>query len=180
VGLNRSVFLTFVLLTVPAFAGADVSGVPNFHEVNPQLYRGAQPSAQGFQSLAKLGIRTVLDLRESGGRSVAERREVEADGMLYISVPFNGLSAPTAEQIAKVLGVINDSGAGPVFIHCRRGADRTGTVVACYRVCHDHWENQKALSEAKSFGMSRLEKSMRNYVLHYQAPAQIQAITAVN
>jgi len=78
--------------------------------------------------------------------------------------------------IAKVLALFDDSSAGPVFVHCRRGADRTGTMLAVYRIVHDHWENAKALAEAKVFGMSWTERAMQSYILHYQAP-QVAALT---
>ena len=137
------------------------------------MYRGAQPTSAGFQNLATLGIKTVIDLREAGPRVDAEKRVVEAAGMRYVSIPFAGLSAPSDKQVAQVLALFDDPTAGPVFIHCLRGADRTGTVVACYRVVHDHWKNQDALIEAKSNGMSWLEKGMQHYVLGYQAPVAL-------
>jgi len=59
-----------------------------------------------------------------------------------------------------------------VFIHCRRGADRSGTVLACYRISHDHWENQKALKEAKTYGLSTFERAMRSFIQHFQ-PGQM-------
>jgi protein tyrosine/serine phosphatase len=51
----------------------------------------------------------------------------------------------------------------------KRGADRTGTVIACYRIAHNQWPNQEALDEARTFGMSWTERGMRNYVLYYEA-----------
>ncbi len=152
-------------------ASPDVSAVPNFHKINEQVYRGAQPSPQGFQNLARLGIKVVLDLREPGSRSDNERAVVQAAGMKYVSMPFRGFGAPTAEQMAQALSLLaaND---GPVFVHCRRGADRTGTVIACYRISHDHWQGTKALEEAKSCGMSWMERAMQRYVLSY-APATV-------
>jgi protein tyrosine/serine phosphatase len=66
-----------------------------------------------------------------------------------------------------VLALLNDESAGPVFIHCRRGNDRTGMIIACYRISHDHWENRKALDEAIANGMSWAEIAMRHYVLHF-------------
>ncbi|MBZ5724117.1 MAG: tyrosine-protein phosphatase [Acidobacteriia bacterium] len=148
-------------------AGSELSGVPNFHKVNDQVYRGAQPSAEGFRNLARLGVKTVIDLRS---RSASEQRKVEAAGMRYIAMPWSGYNAPTADQMSRLLALLHDSAAGPVFVHCRRGADRTGTAIACYRIMHDHWDNRKALTEAKSCGMSLTERLMQQFVLAFQAP----------
>jgi tyrosine-protein phosphatase SIW14 len=168
-------------LTIGLLPGAasaqDLSGLPNFHNVNSQIYRGAQPTPQGFQQLAHLGIKTVIDLREPGERSLAEKKIVEAAGMRYVSVPMQGFHTPSTEQITQVLSLFNNSSAGPVFVHCRRGADRTGTVVACYRISHDGWENTRALAEARSMGMSFLQRALQSYVLHYRPDRNVAAST---
>jgi len=162
--------ITILALAVSCFA-SEVPGVGNFHQVNDHVYRGAQPSPQGFESLAKLGVKTVIDLRGGTGRSNGEKKVVEAAGMRYINIPLDGLKAPSDAEVAKLLTMFDDSKTGPVFIHCRRGADRTGTICACYRISHDHWENDKALSEAKQFGMSWTERAMQWYVMHFGAAA---------
>jgi uncharacterized protein (TIGR01244 family) len=165
----------------PASAPAPVAGVGNFHQVNEHIYRGAQPTTAGFQSLAKLGVKTIIDLRETDGRSALEKKAVEANGMRYINIPLRGMSAPSPADVEKILALFNDNSAGPVFVHCRRGADRTGTVVACYRIAHDGWDNAKALSEAKANGMRWVEMAMERYVMKYRAPsAAVAAATAVN
>lgn len=168
--LVTPLFASFLVCS-PMFAAQpqQVAGVGNFHQLNQSVYRGAQPSAQGFQNLAKLGIKTIIDLRGTNGRSLTEKKEVEAAGMRYVNIPLSGHFAPSAEEVTKLLSLMNDQSAGPVFVHCRRGADRTGTIIACYRISHDHWENQKALQEAKSKGMSWTEISMKHYVLGYRA-----------
>jgi protein tyrosine/serine phosphatase len=166
------------ILSGAAFAQVP-AGVGNFHQVNDRLYRGAQPTAAGFENLAKLGVKTVIDLCESGSRSRAERKIVESAGMRYIGIPFSGHAAPTREQLSRVLAVFDDPAAGPLFVHCRRGADRTGTVVACYRVGHDHWANSQALAEAKADGMSWMEVAMQHFVLRYQPPVQVAAGAAM-
>ena len=140
----------------------------NFHQVNDHVYRGAQPTDDGFKSLAKLGVKTVIDLRETDSRSAAEKKVVEGSGMRYINIPMQGMSAPSQADVAKVMALFDDPSAGPVFVHCRRGADRTGTVVACYRIAHDGWDNAKALREAKTDGMSWVEVAMQHYVMSYQ------------
>jgi uncharacterized protein (TIGR01244 family) len=162
-----------------ASASLQVSGVGNFHQVNDHIYRGAQPTDAGFQSLAKLGVKTIIDLREADSRSLAEKKVVEAAGMRYVNVPLNGMEAPPPSSVEKVIAMFNDASSGPVFVHCRRGADRTGTIVACYRIAHDGWTNAKALSEAKSNGMSWVEIAMQHYVSRYQAPATSGPATTV-
>src|ERR1700683_1992749 len=168
---SRRLAIAAVAIGIASFSGfaqTNLAGVPNFHQVNDRLYRGAQPTDLGFQSLAKLGVKTIVDLRESGSRSVAEQKMVESDGMRYVTIPFQGMSAPSPADVAKVLALFDDTSSGPVFVHCRRGADRTGTVIACYRIAHDGWDNQKALQEAKGFGMSWTEVGMTHYVIRSQ------------
>lgn len=161
----------FLLAAGLAIAGSDTPSIANFHQVDANLYRGAQPSSAEFQSLARFGIKTVLDLRSEHSHTRAEEMLVKAAGMNYVSIPMDGLLAPTDQQISRALAVIDDPANGPVFVHCRRGADRTGTVIACYRVAHDQWSNRRALNEARTMGMSWIERGMRGYVLHYHAPA---------
>jgi tyrosine-protein phosphatase SIW14 len=168
----RALMLAPALFLATAVYAQQPAGVGNFHAVNDHIYRGAQPTDEGFASLAKIGVKTIVDLREADGRSLAEKKVVEAAGMKYVNIPLFGMSAPPAAKVAQALAIFNDKSSGPVFVHCRRGADRTGTIVACYRISHDGWDNQKALKEAKSLGMAWIEQAMQHYVRDYRAPVQ--------
>jgi tyrosine-protein phosphatase SIW14 len=156
-----------LLIVCPYLSAQEPAGVHNFHQVSASVYRGAQPSKEGFQNLAGLGVKTIVDLRGGTGRSREEQKMVEADGMRYVGMPLSGFAAPSDQEVSKLLSLLNDQSKTPVFVHCRRGADRTGTIIACYRISHDHWDNAKALSEAASDGMSRLELAMKHYVLNF-------------
>ena len=146
-----------------ALAGQD--SLPNFNMVNDQILRGGQPTDDGFKKLAERGVKTVVDLRSLDEHSVPhEKQIVEADGMRFVSIPMKGIGAPTEEQVSRALSVLEDGDNWPVFIHCRRGSDRTGTVLACYRISHDHWKNQKALREARTYGLSGFERAMRTFI----------------
>jgi protein tyrosine/serine phosphatase len=162
-------FCLAAALPIAAFAGEALPGVANFQKLNDRAYRGAQPTDQGFRNLARLGIQTVVDLREPGGRSLTELKIVSSLRMHYINVPMKGMEAPSNESIAKVLALLEDTATGPVFVHCQRGADRTGCVMACYRIEHDHWLPAQALAEARFLGMSRFQRSIQRYVRNYQA-----------
>jgi tyrosine-protein phosphatase SIW14 len=168
--------LLAVALSVAGLQAAslpEIPGVSNFHQVDEHVYRGAQPHGEGFSGLAKLGIKTVIDLR--GEKS--EQSAVESAGMQYVRLPWSGFKAPDELQIAAVLSLLNNDSAWPVFVHCRRGADRTGTAIACYRIAHDHWTNQQALDEAKTFGMSSMEKAMQRFILHFAALPPVPTAT---
>ncbi len=150
-------------------------GVGNFQRVDEHVFRGAQPTHEGFTNLSKLGIQMVIDLREPGDRSATERKWVTDAGMRYVSVPMYGMATPSNTSVLKVLGLLEDSGAGPVFVHCKRGADRTGGIIACYRVEHDRWNNDRALAEARSMGMSWFQTAIQSYVRKYQ-PRDLTAL----
>lgn len=176
--LLPAILLTASLVPFSAIAAEPAAvGVGNFHRVSRQVYRGAQPTAAGIHSLANLGVKTVIDLRESGKRALWEKKLVESAGMRYINVPLSGIGAPPPAKVKEILALFDDSSSGPVFVHCRRGADRTGTLVACYRIVHDKWDNGKALEEARSLGMHWFEFAMKNYVLSYR-PATPEAVVS--
>ena len=171
--LGRS-FISLLILSLPAFAGSSVQGIKNFSQVDDHVYRGAQPTDEGFNYLAKIGVKTVVDLREHDDRSLAEEHLVTAAGMEYVNVPMTGLTPPTEAEITKILALLEDYTTGPVFVHCQRGADRTGAVIAAYRIDHDHWDSARALSEAKSLGMSFFQFPRQRYILTFQ-PRTLEA-----
>jgi protein-tyrosine phosphatase len=165
--LNRSLVALFAF-SLPALASSSVQGISNFYQVDEHVYRGAQPTTEGFNYLAKIGVKTVLDLREGDERSAAEAQVVTSLGMQYVNVPMTRLTPPTEPEITKILALLEDGTAGAVFVHCMRGADRTGAVIAAYRIDHDHWDNSRALKEAMSFGMSFFQLPRQNFIRKFQ------------
>jgi tyrosine-protein phosphatase SIW14 len=163
----RRALLAIFAMSLPAMGETPAPGIANFHKVNAYVYRGAQPTVEGFKYVAKLGVKTVLDLREADGNA-AEVALVTALGMHYVNVPMTALTPPTKAQITKILALLEDPMSGGVFVHCRRGADRTGVVIAAYRIDHDHWNNSRALKEAMSCGMSFFQLPRQSYIRHFQ------------
>jgi tyrosine-protein phosphatase SIW14 len=156
--------------------------LPNFHQVNAQLYRGAQPKPEGLAQLARLGIKTIINLRADDARAGGEEQAARALGLGYYKVPMLGIGRPKDAAAERALALINDPQLQPVFIHCKRGADRTGTIIACYRIRHDGWTDAAALAEAKRYGMARFERGMKDYVKDFArrvqpAPPETKAIS---
>ncbi len=179
--LRRGVILSLAAsLTLGlAWARSLDESLPNFQKVDENVYRGAQPTNSGFRDLAERGIKTVVDLRDIGEHSQADEQKAVMDlGMRYVSIPMQGMATPKGQQIAAVLGLLNDVTRGPVFVHCKRGADRTGTVIALYRMVHDGWDSKRALSEAKSYGMSVFQRAMQHYVTDYKTSGTVAGADA--
>ncbi|HXF06462.1 MAG TPA: protein tyrosine phosphatase family protein [Blastocatellia bacterium] len=143
------------------------SSLPRLAQVSPFLYRSGQPSEEGFKKLAAMGIRTVIDLRGAGKRARKERALVESLGMRYENVPLSNLRRPTDDQIRRIFEVIADPKARPVLVHCRRGEDRTGVVVALYRILYEGWEAEHAYREMRRFGFKWYLWGMKGYVFDF-------------
>lgn len=126
-------------------------GLPHFGKISPQLYRGAQPKDQGFAELKKMGVDIVVNLRDGKDDISRERVKVEAQGMQYVSIPWSGFDSPNNQQIAQFLELLRAHPDKKVFVHCQRGAERTGVMVACYRISAEKWTSQQALDEMEEF-----------------------------
>jgi tyrosine-protein phosphatase SIW14 len=141
--------------------------LPRFNRVNEKLYRGAQPRPEGFKQLAERGINTVINLRDDDERALLEESQAKAAGLRYFNVPFNRRGPPTEAQVDQVLALIDAKENGVVFIHCQRGQDRTGMVVALYRISREGWTDQQAISEAEDRGMKFWQFRMKRYISEY-------------
>ena len=122
-------------------------GAPNLHKVTDQLYRSAQPSAEGMQNLRNLGIKTVVSLRAFH----SDRAEIGATGLGYEHL-FMKTWHPEREDVVRFLKTATDSQRQPVLVHCQHGADRTGSMVAIYRVAVQGWSMQDAAREMTEGG----------------------------
>jgi tyrosine-protein phosphatase SIW14 len=161
-------------VALPAWPGSlELPGVPNFHQINDHVFRSGQPADGSWQNLAKLGVKIVIDLRRPDEHSTAaEAQAVNAAGMQYINVPMKGVVGPAPDQMSRVLSILDSP--DKVLVHCHRGADRTGAVIACYRISHDHWQNQQALAEAKALGMRWTQMGLKRFILSFQPIATAQ------
>lgn len=158
-----------IALSLPSLSLAQDqnSDLPNFHRVNDALYRGGQPSDEGFRRLSQLGIKTVLDLRDDNERTRSEELKARTAGLRYFNLPMDDFSRPSDKRVAEAMSIISSAENQPVFVHCRRGSDRTGAIIAIYRIEYDGWTSQEAKEEAKRFGLGFWQIRMRDYIGDY-------------
>ncbi|HVZ21519.1 MAG TPA: tyrosine-protein phosphatase [Vicinamibacterales bacterium] len=155
-------------------------GIFNFGKVSPTYYRGGELEGRDAADLAALGVKTVIDLRGSD-YDPEEAPLVAAAGMSYVRMPMTTHTAPTPEQIATFLSIVNDPAKQPVYVHCVEGRHRTGVMTAVYRMTVDHWTADQAFEEMKhyKFGFDFLHAEFKQFVYAYHpaapagAPVQI-------
>jgi len=141
--------------------------LPNFSQVNANLYRGGQPTEAGIKKLKQMGVKTIIYLRRTDERAKTEETWARAAGINFFNAPSNNWFGPKDAQIEKVLSLINAPENQPVFVHCKRGADRTGTVIAVYRISHDGWTAKQANEEAEKFHFGWWQFWMKDYINDY-------------
>ncbi len=124
-------------------------GIVNFGEVTPTLYRGGQPSREGLEALAKMGIDIVVNA--SGSQSDTEGKVVNQLGMKYVAIRWH-CPFPKDETFVRFLKVVQDNPGKKIFVHCRLGDDRTGMMIAAYRMAFEGWTAKRALKEMHEFG----------------------------
>ncbi len=139
----------------------ELSGVPNLHKVSEDLYRGAQPSAEGMRQLEELGIKTVVNLRFI----LSDRDKIRGTGLGYEHINMTTWN-PKTSDVVRFLQIVTDSNRTPVFVHCERGTDRTGTMCAIYRIAAEGWSRDEAIEEMTKggFGFHSVRKNLVNYV----------------
>ncbi|MGI6354461.1 MAG: dual specificity protein phosphatase family protein [Lentisphaerae bacterium] len=140
-------------------------GLPNFHQVNDALYRSAQPSAEGYATAAKLGIKAVLRLRSASDKS-KEDQWINAAGLALHDVPMAAWNINDNDVIRAMRILQHARHDGPFLVHCLHGADRTGLVCAVYRVLFENWNREDAIAELTGggFGFHPLFANIPHYV----------------
>lgn len=152
----------------------DAPGVDYAAEVSEGLIRGSQPSPRTIAWLKQRGVKTVLNLRRFHGKT--ERERVLSAGMRYEHLPLEASDPPSQDQITRFLSLVTDDRLKPIYVHCAQGVDRTGTMMAIYRMEIEGWSNQAAFAEMKYFGANRIWWDLRKFVRNYQKRAPSAAV----
>ncbi len=160
----------------------DLPGLSNFAKVSDVLYRGAQPTAEGFRTLKGMGIKTVINLRLTH----SDRALLAGTGLQYAHIAAAAWH-PEDEDIVRALRIIRDSAHQPVFVHCQHGADRTGVTIAAYRIVEQGWSIGDAANELPNFRfhpiwsdilayLQKFDRSKLERRLAAMAPVELETI----
>ena len=143
--------------------------IDNFGQVNAAYYRGSQPAGDDYAQLAAFGVKAVVDLQADG--QADEQQLVEKAGMKFFRIPMTTHKAPTVDELASFLTLVNNPANQPVYVHCAGGRHRTGVMTAAYRMTHDGWTADQAFKEMKQykFGAEFLHPEFKKYVYAFRS-----------
>jgi protein tyrosine/serine phosphatase len=140
----------------------EIKGLKNVGKIAPGIYRGAQPTEAGLDTLKQLGVKTIINLRHFHGHE--EEKWCQQRGLDYVWIMTETTDEPTDAHVKKFLEIVTDPKRQPVYFHCKYGQDRTGTMCAAYRLAVDSWPLADALKEMDAFGFNKLWHELREYV----------------
>lgn len=135
--------------------------VKNLHCLTQQCYRSAQPDAAGMRDIEKLGIKTVINLRDFSD----DKKEARGTKLRLLHVKMDTWHIED-EDVVRVLAILRRNGDGPFLIHCQHGADRTGVICAMVRIVEQGWSKEDAIRELTDggYGFHTAWKNIPSYL----------------
>jgi len=166
--------LTLAIFSVPpaifAQSGREqVEGVKNFGRVTKRYYRGGAVTPDGIRTLAEMGVRTIIDLRDEPNAD--EPTLCQRNGIKYLNFPMTGHDTPDDKAVNEILSIIQDA-KEPVYVHCSAGKHRAGTIAAFYRMRVQSWSKEQAWTEQQSYGFGAPEEHPELYAYVYGSRAE--------
>jgi protein tyrosine/serine phosphatase len=148
----------------PAIWAAPIinTSLENAYRVSPDLYRCEQPGKKDVPDLKALGIQSILNLR----RYNSDPKELTAAGFVPLLQRMEADDL-TIDDLVAALRLIKDA-PKPVLVHCWHGSDRTGSVVAAYRIVFQNWTPAAALDELRFGGYGYHEKTFPNIITLFE------------
>jgi hypothetical protein len=139
----------FLLVAASGCASHAPQGVPNFACVEPDIWRGGQPTNEGWRYLKNIGVCRTIKLNASEEGSDLEAEKL---GIVVVNCPISPIQATIGKPDAQAMRVALRSMVPGTYVHCSHGQDRTGLFIGLYRVEVEHWSKSQARAEMAAHG----------------------------
>jgi protein tyrosine phosphatase (PTP) superfamily phosphohydrolase (DUF442 family)/cytochrome c556 len=125
---------------------ADYDGLHNVVAYSGGLYSGSAPEGRGLETLADMGIRTIISV--DGAQPDVDG--AKALGMRYVHLPigYDGIDAQRQLELARAVRDL----PGPIYVHCHHGKHRSAGAAAAITVALGQSTNEEALAYMKVSG----------------------------
>ena len=141
----------------------EFAGLTNFGRVTHDIWRGAQPTTDGYRNLVERGkVKSFLSLRRGANRDEVDLKVANLSGVqsLQVSMKEWDPGQDSLRQLALALKTLkrlsDDPKTRPVYVHCKAGQNRTGFVIATYRMVYQGWTPEEAVREMRTYGFYRI------------------------
>ena len=147
----------------------------NLFQMSPTLYRSALPDSHAQPLLATLQIATVINFLPE-----ADSTWLKTPGVTQVQLPYRTNHVDDQDVLAALRAIQTAQARGPVLMHCKHGADRTGLMSAMYRVVVQGWSKEEALKEMTQggFGENAHYKDGAKYLMNADIPALRAALSS--
>lgn len=123
------------------FNNSITPSVKNFHQVDQDLFRSAQPNRKEMKELEAFGIKTILNVRNF----IKDDSEIKETSLVEKRISMRAKTV-SYNNLKEALIAIKHA-EKPVLVHCLHGSDRTGATIAAYRIIFNHWSREQAIEE---------------------------------
>ena len=167
--------ISLALIVVAMFGGRPASaqvskqtvpGVTNFAKLETTVACGGATTPEAVPELKKMGYASIINLRlpsEAGANVEAEAAAAKAANINFYNIPFSGAS-PDPAVADTFLATITAKGNEPAYIHCAAG-NRAGAMWMIKRLVVDHWDTEKAYTEATALGLT--SPALKQFAIDY-------------
>lgn len=137
-------------------AKINVQGFHNLYKVDEGMYRSEQPTAKGMFSLDSMGIKTLINLRQTH----TDTKEAKKTSLALVRISMNAFTISYTDIVVGMKAIMQ--APKPLLVHCKHGSDRTGCIIAIYRIIKCNWTREEAIKEFREGGFGYHEKSFPN------------------
>lgn len=169
--LNKSLTSIFLVALVSGGGSSALAKISNLAEVEPGIWRGQIPTRADLKELKGKGVKTVIDLQDEERHTWREEKDAKSLDLKYFNIPMRRSKAVDMEAFKKFLIIASDPANKPLYVHCHGGQDRTGVMLALYRVEVDGWSHDKAYDEMLKHGYHRMFYRLKRSLYEYKPTA---------
>ena len=143
-----------------------VDGVTNFAKLETTVACAGATKATAVPEIKKMGFASIINVRvpsEPGAEIDETAASAKSAGIRFFNIPFSG-QAPDPKVADAFLTAITTPGNEPAYIHCAAG-NRAGAMWMIKRLAVDHWDTEKAYTEAAALGLT--SPALKQFAIDY-------------
>jgi len=143
-----------------------IPGITNFSRVETTIACGGATAPEAMPEIKKLGFKSVINLRQANeqGANITEgEAAAKAAGLIYVHIPFNA-AQPDPAVADKFVAEVTKPANTPAYVHCA-SANRAAAMWMIKRLVVDHWDVDKAGTEAAALGLTN--PALKEFALNY-------------